>query len=173
MVLKFVGDGKVEKVIEEIDVVKESEKQEEQVSVAVVTEEAVSEVLTLVDRYTEIQRMIDEAGLAPYLKEQESVKKQLQLIAKSDNYPDEKPVRLCGTEGNYVEFTPKRNQTEITDKPGLINAMGQSTWNSLATITLEGAKQVLAESTLLKFTSKVPGSRLMKQIFYQVKKEVG
>lgn len=175
MALHFVG-GKPTKVntatpqqqtevVEEVvDQVKISQQQQ---PASITTEEAVSEVLTMVDEYTDLQRQIDAVDVAPLLKKQEALKKKLQSIAKSTNYPDDKPVRLCGTGGNWVQFSEKSNSTKISDKSGLIQAMGQDEFNQLAEVTLEKCKQVLSEVDLLKYTAQVPGSRMLKEVHYE------
>lgn len=125
-------------------------------------------VAGLVDTYTTIQKQLDAIeGLATLLKEQEAAKKQLQSIARSPEYAEGKPVRLVGTEGNYVEFSAKCKQTEVVDRPGLIKAMGQDVFNELAEVSLEKIKQVLTEKEVLIFTAQVPGSRTLKTVFYK------
>jgi hypothetical protein len=130
----------------------------------VVTEEASSEVLTLVDRYTEIQAEIEKHDMAPLLAEQETIKKQLQSIAKADHFPSGKPVQLNGTHANYVRFSPQTNSTKIVDKEGLVEKIGVSQWVDNTDITLAAAKKLLSENELAKFTTIVPGSRSLKEV---------
>jgi hypothetical protein len=146
--------------------VQEQKPEEEALAdqVGVVTEEASSEVLTVVDRYTEIQKMLEHMGAGKLIEEHEALKKSLQSIAKSDQYADDKRVQLHGTHNNYVEFSAKTNKTEITDKPGLINCMGQTTFNELAAVTLTNAKKVIPEAKLSQFTTILPGSRTLKHV---------
>jgi hypothetical protein len=132
--------------------------------IGVVTEEASSEVLTLVDRFTQIQLLLEQMGADKLVEEHAELKKSLQSIAKSDQYADDKRVQLHGTHNNYVEFSAKSNKTEITDKPGLINCMGQTMFNEVATVTLGNAKKVVPEAKLSQFTTIVPGSRNLKHI---------
>jgi hypothetical protein len=131
---------------------------------SVVTEEANSEVLTMVDRYTELQAIIDAADVSAEIKEQEGIKKQLQSIAKSDQFPAHKKVQLYGTHSNYVEFSEQANSTKISNKQGLINAIGLDKYVELTDITLTNAKKVLSESELEKYTTNVPGARTLKSV---------
>jgi hypothetical protein len=130
----------------------------------VVTEEANSEVLATVDRYTELQEQIDAADVSHLLKEQEGLKKSLQSIAKSDQFPSNKKVQLHGTHDNYVEFSEQANSTKIVDKAGLIAAIGIDKYIELTDITLANAKKVLSEGELEKFTTIVPGARTLKGV---------
>lgn len=132
--------------------------------VSVVTEEASSEVLTNVDRYTELQEQIDAADISAQLKEQEGIKKVLQSIAKSDQFPANKKVQLYGTHHNYVEFSEQANTTKIVDKAGLIAAIGIDKYIELTDITLTNAKKVLSEGELEKFTTIMPGARTLKSV---------
>lgn len=154
-------------VQEQVQEVQEQEVQVGQQEKTLLTEEQML-VAGLVDTYTTIQKQLDAIeGLATLLKEQEDAKKQLQSIARSPDYAEDKPVRLVGTEGNYVEFSAKRKQTEVVDRPGLIQAMTQDVFNELAEVSLEKIKQVLTEKEVLLFTAQVPGSRTLKTVFYK------
>jgi hypothetical protein len=144
------------------DQVKLSQDQEPQ-SIAV--EQAHSEVLTLVDEYTELQAEIDAVDISAQLKAQETIKKRLAQIAKSDNYPSNKPVQLCGTHGNYVEFSAAANSVKITDKAGMAMYLGAPVWIEHTEMTLAEAKKILSENELAKYTSNVPGSRTLKTVY--------
>ncbi len=144
------------------DQVKLSQDQEPQ-SIAV--EQAHSEVLTLVDEYTELQAEIDAVDISAQLKAQETIKKRLSQIAKSDNYPSNKPVQLCGTHGNYVEFSAAANSVKITDKAGMAMYLGAPVWIEHTDMTLAEAKKILSENELAKYTSNVPGSRTLKTVY--------
>jgi hypothetical protein len=148
--------------VQELSPAQVSQQQEPQSLIA--TEEASSEVLTLVDEYVEIQRELNKVDVTPLLKRQEELKKKLQLIAKSDHFPSNKSVQLWGTHQNYVEFSPQVNSTKIVDKNGLIAAVGQEIFNVVASITLTEAKKLLSENELSHFTATVPGARTMKAV---------
>lgn len=149
--------------IDESKKISEDQEKLQQVD-AVSTEEASSAVLSAVDEYVFIQRKIEAFDMAPLLKRQEELKKQLQLIAKSEHFPSNKPVQLYGTHNNYVEFSPQANSTKIADKEGLVAAIGIDGYIDNTDITLTAAKKLLSENELSKYTTIVPGARTMKTV---------
>jgi hypothetical protein len=142
--------------------VKPAEDQAKEVGYS--TEEANSEVLDMVDEYTYIQAEINKHDMAPLIKRQDELKKKLQSIAKADHFEGNKPVLLYGTHGNYLKFSEKNNKTEISDKNGLILAVGQDTFNMMANLTLTDAKKLLSENELAQYTTTVEGSRTLKDV---------
>jgi hypothetical protein len=150
--------------MEDLTAAKASEDQEPGLEFAVSTEEANSEVLELVDEYTTLQALIDAADVTHLIKKQDEIKKQLQSIAKSDQFPSHKPVQLWGTHENYVQFSEQKNMQKITDKPGLIDAIGMAKYMANTEITLANAKKLLSENELAKFTATSPGPRTLSAV---------
>ena len=150
--------------MEDLTAAKVSEDQEPGLEFGVSTEEANSEVLQMVDEYTALQAQIDAADVSHLIKKQDELKKQLQSIAKSDQFPSHKPVQLWGTHENYVQFSEQKNMQKITDKPGLIDAIGMAKYMANTEITLANAKKLLSENELGKFTTNTPGPRTLNAV---------
>jgi acyl-CoA-binding protein len=150
--------------MEDLTAAKASEDQEPGLEFGVSTEEANSEVLQMVDEYTALQSQIDAADVSHLIKKQDELKKQLQSIAKSDQFPAHKPVQLWGTHENYVQFSEQKSMQKITDKPGLIDAIGMAKYMANTEITLANAKKLLSENELGKFTTNTPGPRTLNAV---------
>lgn len=161
---KPVPGGAVD-VLEGMAQLDEAKISEEQNQTLVTTEEANTEVLSLVDEYTALEAQIKAADVSHLIKEQEAIKKKLQSIAKASYYPAHKPVQLYGTHKNYVEFSAQSNKTEIADKDGLIAKIGVDKYIENTAITLTAANKLLTENELAKYTTTVPGARTMKGVY--------
>lgn len=113
-----------------------------------------------VDEIIQIDQKLAEEEVLHMLERREELRKQLQSIANEKGEPHEE-VTLVGTTGT-VKFSKCTNKTEISDKNGLIQAMGPEVFMKLATVTATQAKKYLSEIELEKFVTVVPGSRTFK-----------
>ena len=151
---------------EKVKTQKAIEKVEQSIAAGVTKEEVVTEVVVSVDRYTQILAFFEQHHIDGLMKEAEELKKKLQEYARMDQYPSDNKIQFHGSHGNFVEFSAQANSTKITDKVGLIGAIGPEKYMNYADITLGNAKKLLTESELEKFTSTVPGARTIKKVHF-------
>jgi hypothetical protein len=114
-----------------------------------------------IDRFVALNQQIEDSGILPLIEERETLKKELAAVAK--DYPPEKNVVLKGTIGE-AEFSRASNTTEIVDKAGLIEKLGQAVFNECAKIGIEELKKYLSENELAQFTASGYGSRRLQAI---------
>ena len=123
--------------------------------------QVVSEAQAMVDEAVQIHQRLEELEVPAMQKRLDEIKKHFSGIAKS--MPFDEVAVFKGTKGE-MEFTKASMEVEITDKPGLVKALGKDVFMEIAKVGVTDMKKYLAQNEIDQFTTKVPGSRRLASI---------
>jgi hypothetical protein len=115
----------------------------------------------LIDEAVRIDFELKASEAYEKIKRLDEIKKVLQSIAATQ--PTGEEAILTGTEGE-ITLSACANKTDISDKDGLIGALGQDVFNVISAPNLTDCKKYLSENELLKFIHVTAGSRRLKTI---------
>lgn len=123
--------------------------------------QVVSEAQAMVDEAVQIHKKLEELEVPAMQKRLDEIKKHFSGIAKS--MPQDEVAIFKGTEGE-LEFTKASQEIEITNKDGLIKALGKDVFKEIAKVSVTDMRKYLAQNEIDQFTTKVPGSRRLASI---------
>lgn len=122
-----------------------------------------AEAIVLAEELIDLDYRLKQAEAYQMLKRVEELKKRLQSIAQESGAPTDQQY-VFDTDDGQVVFSPCRMETRLTDRPGLIKALGQETFNEVAKFTITDARRYLSDNELAKVSVVEPGSRTLKTI---------
>lgn len=117
-----------------------------------------------IDRWLEIEAVMQANNIAALAKEQDSLAKVLRAHIKDKEYPNQEPVNFESEKG-LITFTPCSKSTEIIDRGAMIQTLGQPVFNDIAKVTLGDLTQYLSEKEIAGFIKvSDTGPRKMKGV---------
>ncbi len=114
-----------------------------------------------VDELVQIDGELKDLEVLGKIERRDELKNLLQSVAKE--LPADQEATLKGTVGE-VTFSKCRKETSISDKEGLISALGQDTFNLLASVSLTDLKKYLSENEIAPLVASTNGSRTLKTV---------
>lgn len=123
--------------------------------------QVVSEAQAMVNEAVQIHKKLEELEVPAMQKRLDEIKKHFSGIAKS--MPQDEVAVFKGTEGE-LEFTKASQEIEITDKDGLIKALGKEVFKEISKVSVTDMRKYLAQNEIDQYTSKVNGSRRLASI---------
>ncbi len=123
--------------------------------------QVVSEAQAMVNEAVQIHKRLEELEVPAMQKRLDEIKKHFSGIAKS--MPQDEVAVFKGTEGE-LEFTKASQEIEITDKDGLIKALGKDVFKEIAKVSVTDMRKYLAQNEIDQYTAKVYGSRRLASI---------
>lgn len=106
------------------------------------------------DRVIEIERQIQKMNIKELLKEQ--AENMAVLKAAAAEKPKNQEITFHG-EGGVINFSTCRMETEVVDRDGLIEALGQEVVNALFKIPITEVKKYLSDDQKALFLKEERG----------------